>query len=372
MLPGDIGAELAAVITAAVAAGDLPPSASLLSAAGTWRPAPGDPPGQYSTSLPFRLAGPGHGARAIAGQLATGLRGRDQISAASATGAGYLTVTVTDAALTRLAVRMATAGPACARSDALAGRTVTAPASVDLVSAVTWAQARQQVTAVAAGRLAAAAGAQVLALKEVERMVPASPGAGAAAGPAGPAVAFTGYAAVGYALVRQPPGRAGGIDARKSVQYLRQNPFFAVTFACRDAAATLRRAAERGLSPGNVAAFPAGALAAPAERTLLSALSWLPERAAAAGRRARPDEFARYLEDLAGAYLDVREICPVVPVGSGGGPGPAAVRARLWLAAAVRTALGTGLFLLAAAPQSGGPEAGGTAAAGGDPCGDAA
>ena len=93
-----------------------------------------------------------------------------------------------------------------------------------------------------------------------------------------------------------------------------------------------------------------GAGAAAAERSLLDKLSWLPERTASAGRRARPDEFARYLEALAGAYLDVRELCPVVPAGAGGAPAAATARARLWLAAAAVAALTEGLSLLAAGP----------------------
>ena len=38
---------------------------------------------------------------------------------------------------------------------------------------------------------------------------------------------------------------------------------------------------------------------------LLDALSWLPERVATAARRGRPDEFARYLEDLASVTVDI-------------------------------------------------------------------
>ena len=55
--------------------------------------------------------------------------------------------------------------------------------------------------------------------------------------------------------------------------------------------------------------------------------------------------FARFLESLAWAYFDCQETCPAVGPGAGwpeeptGGPGPA----RLWLAAAARTALRAGL-----------------------------
>jgi arginyl-tRNA synthetase len=86
---------------------------------------------------------------------------------------------------------------------------------------------------------------------------------------------------------------------------------------------------------------------------LLYELSWLPERVAGAARRVRPDVLAHYLEGLARAYFDGQEACPAarpglaVPGVSPGerAAGPAAA-ARLWLAAAARTALHTGLGLL--------------------------
>jgi arginyl-tRNA synthetase len=73
---------------------------------------------------------------------------------------------------------------------------------------------------------------------------------------------------------------------------------------------------------------------------LLDALSWLPERVAAAARRGRPDEFARYLEDLASVTVDV--------LSSASHPGSAAAPGsdRLTLAMAARTGLAAGLGLL--------------------------
>ena len=61
-------------------------------------------------------------AAALAGRLA----GEPWIAAAEVTGPGFLTVTVTHDTLAGLAVRIARAGPACAHSDALRGRTVPA------------------------------------------------------------------------------------------------------------------------------------------------------------------------------------------------------------------------------------------------------
>jgi arginyl-tRNA synthetase len=73
---------------------------------------------------------------------------------------------------------------------------------------------------------------------------------------------------------------------------------------------------------------------------LLDALSWLPERVAVAARRGRPDEFARYLEELASATIAAL-ICPGYPAMTGV-PGTG----RLALAEAARTGLAAGLGLL--------------------------
>ncbi len=275
MLPGDIGAELAVAITAAVAAGELPPAAAgLAGAAGTWRPPPGEAPGAYSSSLPFRLAAEsGRGARDIAGLLAARLRGSSWISGAGVTGPGYLTVTVSPDALARLAVRVALAGPACARSDALRGRTVSAPADADLATAATWAQAHERCIAVVSGRLAAAAGAKVTANHDTKRMSRSTAARQRHQGPAGLAIAFAGPDAVRYALARIPPGRAVAIDATQSVKHVLGNPFYAVSFAHADASAISRRAAGLGLSRGEPAGFRPRSLACPTERTLLAVMS---------------------------------------------------------------------------------------------------
>jgi arginyl-tRNA synthetase len=73
---------------------------------------------------------------------------------------------------------------------------------------------------------------------------------------------------------------------------------------------------------------------------LLDALGWLPERVAAAARRGRPDEFARYLEDLASATM--------AGLSSARHPDGAAIREsdRLAGARAARTGLAAGLGLL--------------------------
>ena len=113
MIPGDIGAEIADLLVAGAAAGELPAQAASLRAAGTWRPAPAGAhggPGTYATSLPLALAGlVGRPAEQIAARLASGLADLPWISTARVTGRGYLTVTVTTGHLAALAGRIVAA-----------------------------------------------------------------------------------------------------------------------------------------------------------------------------------------------------------------------------------------------------------------------
>ena len=355
--------------------------ATPIGSAGTWRPAP---PGTvcgvrtYVTTIAFWLArghagGSGTGGPAVvAAGLAARLSGLDWVEAAAVTGGGYLAATVTADALASLAVRITEAGPGCARSSALAGASQAAPVATDLASAPTWEEARRRVHATVTGRLAEAAGAHVSWHHEAERMTAPHPAAPVTAGPvteglvtegpappAGPvadAVAYAGADAITYALARLLPRGTARVDARLAAAQHLGNPAYAVQYAHAHAASALRQAADLGLSRGEAAGFQPRLLAHPSEQALLSKLSWLPERAAGAARRARPDVLAHFLEGLARAYFDCQETCPavrpgmVVPDGTDRSPaGRAAVQAaaaRLWLAAAARTALGAGLGLL--------------------------
>ena len=103
---------------------------------------PGPAPGSYTSSLPFRLD-PGDPGKTAA-QLAARLSDELWIARAEVTGPGFLTVTVTHATLARLAIRIANAGPACAESDALAGRTIPAPRPAAVAG---WPQARAALAA---------------------------------------------------------------------------------------------------------------------------------------------------------------------------------------------------------------------------------
>jgi arginyl-tRNA synthetase len=339
VLTGDLDRLLAAEV------GALPPPAP--ATAGTWQPAPPDSapaPGTYGTPVALRLAGGDPaGALKIAMTLAGALRRAGWVRSATVTG-GYVTVRVTPDALARLAVRVTTAGPTCARSTTLAGTTVPAPPDPDLAAAPGWTDAWRQLAAHLTGRLAEAAGARTFPAFHAERSPVASPGPDRATGPVAAAIEFAGAGAIRYALARIPPGTPVRVDPGHAARRRMDVPAYAVRYAHSRAESTLRQAADLGLSLGEAAEFGPRLLAHPSEQALLGELSWLPERVAGAARRARPDTFPRYLERLSGAYLDCQEQCPAVwPGVQAGGP---QVVARLWLAAASATALRAGLDLL--------------------------
>jgi arginyl-tRNA synthetase len=303
----------------------------ILAAAG---PGAGDPllrpglaPGSYVTALPFRLSpDPREAAASLAGKL----REAPWIATAEVTGAGFVTVTVTHATLARLATRITHAGPACAASDALAGRAVPAPPETPLAGAPNWPQARAALAAQLTVRLAATAGAPI----NNERSsfpAPLPP----SRGPVADAVAFAGAEAVRFALARMPPGGEPP-DPAVVARHVLANPAYAVRYAHAAAAAVLRWAAALGTRP---AGFTPRLLAEPGELALLDALSWLPERVAVAARRGRPDEFAGYLVELAARTIDTMNTTSFTKIAD-------ISSERLWLADAARTGLAAGLGLL--------------------------
>ncbi len=305
---------------------------------------PGPVPGSYASSLPFRLARSGRDPWEVAAALAAELAREPWIAAAEVTGRGFLTVTVTHDALAGLAVRIARAGPACAESDALRGRTVPAPTPEPPgppVGAPGWAQARAALAGQLTARLAAAAGATLIFDPERSgfpapaSLPPSLPGTGPVADAAG----YAGADAVRFALARMPPGSPASASpapqAAVIARHVLANPAYAVRYAHAAAAAVLRWAA-LGTRP---AGFTPRLLAEPGELALLDALSWLPERVAVAARRGRPDEFAGYLEELAARTIDTMSTTSFRTTSR-------ISSERLWLADAARTGLAAGLGLL--------------------------
>jgi arginyl-tRNA synthetase len=282
-------------------------------------------PGQYASSAAL-------GRPQAAGALTTMLAGEPWIGEAEITGPGYLTITVTPEALAALPERIADAGLACATSEALRGVTVPAPPAGDPLDAVGWEEARRALAAELTARLAAAAGATIVPGGEAAARSDQKGAEPDATQPAA-AVAFAGADAVRFALARAVPGRPVRIDPAVVARHVQDNPAYAVRYAHARAASGVRWAA---ISNGAEAAPPRPP-ADQGELALLDALSWLPERVAVAARRARPDEFTRYLEDLASVCIEVLA-------------GPTGARApgsdKLALATAARTGLAAGLGLL--------------------------
>jgi arginyl-tRNA synthetase len=326
-------------------------------------------PGQYAASVALAL---GPDSRAVAENLAAALSREPWIETTEVTGPGYLTITVTPAALAAVAERVTAAGPACVTSDALAGRTVPAAPAGDPLAAPSWEKARVALAAQLTARLAAAAGATVAGSTEPERerLTPPAPSTPEPGGkrprsedlPTGPqasrqqtdiaaAIAFAGRDAVTFTLARAVPGKLPAVDPRVIARRLPGNPAYAVRYAHARAASGVRWAAATAtavspdtVTPGTEAARPC-LPADPGELVLLDALSWLPERVATAARRGRPDEFTRYLEELARVTVDVLSSARG-PDNAPGGNNRAPGSDRLALARAARTGLAAGLGLL--------------------------
>jgi arginyl-tRNA synthetase len=159
------------------------------------------------------------------------------------------------------------------------------------------------------------------------------------------AVAFAGRDAVTFALASAIPGRPVRVQPEIIARHVAGNPAYAVRYAHARAASGVRWAQASGRDES--APCPP---ADPGELALLDALSWLPERVAVAARRGRPDEFARYLEELAGVTVDAlssvsRQGLDVrSSVSRQGRAAPGSE--RLTLARAAQTGLAAGLGLL--------------------------
>jgi arginyl-tRNA synthetase len=355
-------------------------------------------PGRYAASVALTLGGnPRETARGLAARLAE----ERWIDAVAVTGPGYLTITVTSEALTAVADSVIRVGSACVTSDALAGMTVPAAPAGDPLAVPTWEEARAALAARLAVRLAAAAGATVTAAPAAQRFCVPRPAhtdrrtgesttrsedrkaepdgnlwsphesariGESAAGPGAPretiagasariggyagspprettavarAVAFAGPDAVLFTLARAIPGQPLRVEPEIIARHVPGNPAYAVRYAHARAASGVRWAvaSSAAVTPGTGAAPPCSP-ADPGELAFLDALSWLPERVATAARRGRPDEFARYLEDLASATA--RVLSSASHPGKGVAPGSG----RLTLAEAARTGLAAGLGLL--------------------------
>ena len=390
MITADLDRELAGSVRSLITRGGLPGDAAVPAAAaaaaapaGTWRRAPDGRPGAYSTSVPQELAAlAGRPAADVAASLAERLRVPEWIEAVVAAG-GYLTIIVTPQALAASAGRMAAAGSACASSAILSGTAAVTPPWPHLAAAAGWHSAWQDQATATTGQLAGAAGAAVQALSAPALSAPALPdrergpnppgqpdaarspvaSAPVATAPVAAAVEYAGADAVRYWLARTAPGAAlppAGLALPPAPDYWPGprpgEPLDRVRHAHAEAAATGRWAADLRLVRAEGTDSLGRMLAAPAERELLTVLSFLPVRVAAAARRKRPDDLPRYLEEVGVAWLACRQEAPALPFGGDGAPASAAVTgARLVLADAVRAVLAAGLGLTGVSAEAAAP-----------------
>ena len=347
VITGDLDRELAAVIAALAADGQLPAAAAQLTPGGTWRPAPSGQPATFATSLAFELARyDGRKPEEVAAILAAPLGALPWVQAAEPAGDGYLTITVTPRALAASAAGMAATGPACAQSTILRGTAASVRPWPDLAAANNWQQAWQDQADTMTGRLAQAAGATATITSEWERGGPEPRPARGKQSPVYAAVAYLGASSVRYRLARTLPGNEAKLAELSEPRARTADPLYAVQQAHADAASTRRWAADLQLEHADIGEQLAEYLTADAELELLGLLAWLPVRVAAAARRHRPDELPRYLEQVAAGWLACRQAAPALPFGGAASPdNPEEACARLVLADAVRAVLAAGLGL---------------------------
>lgn len=295
-------------------------------------PAPGDADADYLSAAPLRLASlTGRTPADVSAVLAERLRTVPGVAEAGVTERGHCAVRLGGPARGDLVAAIVAAGPAYARSRALDGTATTAARAGNLGRARDLDQARHWLTAEVAGTLTETAGGHVTWTGP--EIVDS-----AATRAVADLLAAAGTGGTRYALLRTPPGAR--LEPAEWARAHTGNPAYLVRYAHAHAAGTLRQAADLGIVPDPQDGPDGNAIDTAEERALIRTAADLPRRVVAAA--ARPVTFPRYLEDLAAAYLDWQGA--VLPRGD---EKPTRTRtARVWLTAAVRTALATGLDLI--------------------------
>jgi arginyl-tRNA synthetase len=339
VITADLDAELTRSLQALIGRGELP-GAVLIPTGGSWRP--GGDPASYASSAPYELARlTGQAPNQVAAALAAELRDSPWLERAEPSGGGYLTLTVTPAALAAVARRIVAAGPGCARSSLLHGTSAHPRPWPDPGAALTWQHAWREQADAMVGHLALAAGARELADFGGETAVPVRPEPPVRDSSVATAVAYHGLDVVRYSLARTRPNDTFRAQPARLA---------AVQLAHATARSTLRWAADLGITGRDPGDWLAAALVCQQERELLGVLSWLPVRVASAARRRRPDELPFYLEKLAFAWTGCQQECPALPFGGAGAARDTLTASgRLMLAAAVAAALSAGLALMGVA-----------------------
>jgi arginyl-tRNA synthetase len=352
MITADLDQELAIALRPLAARGVLPAPAAQLAPMGTWRPVPDGDPSSYATAAAFEIAGcAGLPASQIATAVAGSLRSVPWIEAATPSGGGYLTVTVTHQALAASAARMAAAGQACANSAILGGTAITSRPWPDLAAARSWRHAWQLQADAMTSHLAEAAGAAPTDISGRERVSTDTRRSSTTRSGVADAVAYFGSDSVRYGLARTMSGHrlrpaSLGIASTGAAMPPMTDPLYPVQQAHAAAVSAVRWAADLGLEEAGTTGAFGDQLSSAAEGALLGLLSYLPVRVAAAARRRRPDELPRYLEQVSAAWLLCRLQAPALPFGGRAAPRDVdQAGARLMLARAVAAVIAAGLAL---------------------------
>ena len=164
-----------------------------------------------------------------------------------------------------------------------------------------------------------------------------------------------GVDAARYSLIRYPVDSPLVLDLDLLVSRTNDNPVFYVQYAHARIASVLRNAADLGIMSENAqqwdaTEFDPGRLTHEREGQLLGLLADYPRVVASAAQLREPHRIARFLEELATGYHRFYDACRVLPQGDD--EASSETIARLWLCAATRQVLGSGLELLGvSAPQ---------------------
>lgn len=255
--------------------------------------------GDYAVGTPLELAArTGLTARGLAGLLARELADVPGIAFATAAGAGFVNVRLTEAAELRQLATIVSAG---ASWDATPGA--------------------EEVRGTVAARLARAVTEH---------------------GPE--CVRAVGVEALRYGVARTPPGTPSGADLDLLTRADESNPAYKVAYVATRCRALLRDGADLGVDPAGVDARPAATLDSALGRGLVRLLADHPRHVDAAARLREPQRVTRFLEAVADGFLGFHGSCRVLPQGEE--EVTEVHRARLLLVDATGLVLRNGLDLL--------------------------
>ena len=281
--------------------------------------------GDWATAIALRVAAPaGRRPRELAAELAERLGATAGIATATVAGPGFVNVTLDTAAAGELARTIVTAGSAY-------GRVVDEGSLVDEGSQLAEHVSGREAVAVPEAASVAITTLEPAGARHVEALA-----------------GVIGRDAAGFALLRAEAESSVDADPARWAARDLHNPLFAVQSAHARAHVAAEVAAAAGVRRED--AFVPELLDAAEDSALLAALADYPQAVSQATARREPRRVTTLLEEVAVAYHRWRDLHPIRPPGDA--PITDAHRTRLWLDAATRQVLGSGLALLGvSAPQ---------------------